>query len=626
MTKSWLSGGTRVFAAAAFVVSFAAAVLLFLFAVPQADDFYVAAMLRKSGMSALWWGLYTHSGGRWSYHILLETGLMCLDLTRSYVWLLLLPNACVVGGFYAFWRMLLGDATSRLHSWGLALALWVMTWASVPSPGETTYWYTGILIYQVSFAAAFLLMAGLTRLSFDRSRRIRRVLKVAGLCLLAIIATGMQEILSAILCFVLCVGTVFAFLIGSYRRAVWLIVTMAAIGGFLILVLAPGNATRSTEFPLRGEIEHTFLLAEREVAEHLAQWFSDPKLLAATLFLTMNERFLRLRPSWVLWPGIPWKWLVPVLWIAFTLCWFILLPWLTGYRLPVRVVAAAHITFLTGWVVTLFIWTRGIGAQTPTANDAARLVESLALVVLGCAMLCSGNTPKAMHDLLYRAPAWHRAWFARYEQLWEARQEGLGEVVLTPLPEQPALYSPQDAREDMHFYINTHMANYWGLKSVSVTPAALPTVRWHSLYDTQSKLAEVKKALAQGRIFVGEMGLLAVTEEGVKLHVQGTNQIHFLAVEIAPEKETFIRVYIDGAHKCLCYWARKSDLPGHAWAFSEDRRQSASEIQNGVLLFNMTQAPNWNGEVVRLMFGLMSLSKDNRVVLRKIEVGGNEVP
>jgi hypothetical protein len=110
-----------VLAVAAFAAVAALAVSLVFFALPQADDFVLAAAGREEGWIQYATGIYRGWSGRWSGHAIIAGVHSTVDLTHSYPLVIAGSLAIHLMGVYLLVRTTLGSGLSTRATFVLAI-------------------------------------------------------------------------------------------------------------------------------------------------------------------------------------------------------------------------------------------------------------------------------------------------------------------------------------------------------------------------------------------------------------------------------------------------------------------------------------------------------------------------
>jgi len=442
------------------------AAILFWYAHPLADDFARAYKGRVQGVVPATIHEYFTWTGRWA-----STGLnyfltSSFDLVRFYPLLLVINPALLAGSVYMLLRAAEVGATScqRLALTAAALALY---WVGMPHPGETIYWLTGSVDNLAGLALSLLLLAGLLRCR-ARTKRIS-VAASAGLSLLAVLATGFHELFGLLLCIVLAGGTLKAWLAREPRRWLWTICLIAALAGFLVVYVAPGNEARRAEFTDAANLGVALRLTVKQGTSNLVRWFFDIRLLTGTaLLLILAPRALtgRQQPRHGTARAVL---IVALTWITAVGAAFAGASWATGMNMQLRTLNGVYLIFLTGWFWLLVMLTRRFAGREEPLPVAPPLPRRVTVAIFVAAMFLTGNTWKALQDLHGAAPAYSEAMHDRWQSLNAARSRGEQDAVVEPLPGRPRSYisiSYFELREDPEHWENWSVAHYFGLHTV----------------------------------------------------------------------------------------------------------------------------------------------------------------
>ena len=130
------------------------------------------------------------------------------------------------------------------------------------------------------------------------------------------------------------------------RRWTWSLCLVAAVVGFLIVYMAPGNEARRSHFAQAGSVDTTLRLAARHGVPTVAQCVFDVRLISATVVLLMLQS---LNGSAGKVPRLS-KVLIVVLTANFTTAAALLGGyWAAGIELPDRTLGGIYMGFLVGW-------------------------------------------------------------------------------------------------------------------------------------------------------------------------------------------------------------------------------------------------------------------------------------
>jgi len=443
-----------------------AATLLW-YAHPWADDFARAYKGRTQGVLPATILEYFTWTGRWA-----STGLdyfltSSFNLVRHYPLLLMINPALLAGSLYLLlWAARVGAGRGqRLALTAAALALY---WAGMPHPGETIYWLTGGDNTLTGLSVSLLLLAGLLR--YPPPRRRGSVAVGAGLSLLAVLATGFHELFGLLLCIVLAGGVLRAWLARDPCRWVWAACLVAALVGFLVVYVAPGNAVRRADFPMAGKLGVALRLTVKQGIQDVVPWVLDIRLQMGTaLLLMLAPRALtghRLRrestPRDVM--------IVALTWLVALVAAYAAGSWAIGMNMPYRTLNGIYLVFLAGWFWVLVMLTRLFAGREDPLLIATPLMCRVAAILFVAAMLLMGNTWRALVDLQGAAPVYSKAMRDRWRSLEAARARGEQDVVVEPLPAHPQSYmSYFELSQDPGNWVNWSVAHYFGLRTLRLS-------------------------------------------------------------------------------------------------------------------------------------------------------------
>lgn len=445
----------------------AVAVTLFRYAHPLADDFARGYKGRVQGIVPSIINEYFTWTGRWAACGLSYFLTTSFDIVRFYPLLLTIIPAALTAAVYLLLQAS-GIGATRWQRAALTAAALAIYWAGLPDPGDNFYWLTGSVDNVAGLVVSLLLLAGL--IGFRARTPLLSVIAGIGLSLLAVLATGFHEVFGLILCVVFAGGTLQAWLAGDSRRWLWTVCLAAALIGFLIVYVAPGNGVRRAEFPLAANLGVTLQLTIKQSVSNIILWILDVRLLAATiLLLILAPRSLteHRRSSCVVTRDIV---IIALTWAAAIFAAFAAVSWAIGMKMAPRTLDGIYFIFLAGWFWVLVMVMRRFAERDEPLLIAAPLLRRIAVAMFVVAMLLTGNTWKALQDLRGAAPAYSAAMGARYRSLAAAAARGEQDATVEPLPQQPESFIKYfELREDPDYWENWSVAHYFGLNTVRMS-------------------------------------------------------------------------------------------------------------------------------------------------------------
>lgn len=467
------SVGRRLVLAALPLAGLAIFAALAAFAVPQADDFCYAAVVRSDGLIGGALAFYHDWTGRIAATLLImlpwaaadATGVDVVQVYRA-AGLALLALAAVPAALAArrLWPKAGPAATTAI-----AATLLYCLIANARSPRDLFYWLPGAVTYAVpGLLVAVLLVVLLTAAAEDRRVSLPAAV---GLCLLALTAAAGNEFTGAMIATV-AVASLWARRGGGPLQPVLHAgLLVAAAAGLLVQVLAPGTATRTAaatvaagtgDLPgalLWGPVYFTNYLVLRVDAPGVLGWL----LLAGLITVWHDRRHGRPHP-----PRPDLVWLPLAVFVAAGVAAFAAGYYGIGSMLPARAQNQVHL-------VGLFALTLATAAFVRSRHPALRAWRSrlpwatprrLAVVAV-VLILLSPQSIRAVYELIAEAPAYAAAQEGRFARLAAA---GNGPVAVAPLPARPRHLHMEDLRPDPAHWVNRCVADYYGIETVVVAP------------------------------------------------------------------------------------------------------------------------------------------------------------
>jgi hypothetical protein len=358
----------------------------------------------------------------------------------------------------------------RLALTAAALALY---WVGMPNPSETVYWMVGSTDNLTGLALSLLLLAGLLRC---QARVTPSGLAIGGgLSMLAVLIPGFHELFGLLLCIVLAGGTLKMWLARQdLRRWLWAACLAAALVGFLVVYVAPGNAVRRASFPLTGNVGQTLYLTVKQVTLYVIPWILDLRLLTGTaLLLMLAPRPLIGRQQSCSNMNVV---IVGLTWVTAFMIGFPAAAWATGIYMDYRTVNGIYLVFLTGWFWIIVMLVRQFAEREERLMVATPLMRHMVVALFAAAMLLTGNTWKALQDLPNAAPTYSKAMHERWRVLEAAHAGGEQDAVVEPLQkERPQSFIARnyfELREDPEHWENWCLAHAYGLRTVRLAGKA----------------------------------------------------------------------------------------------------------------------------------------------------------
>lgn len=446
------------------------------FSEPTIDDLNRATSAREIGLiESVQWE-YNNWSGRW-----LGVGISyavggAADLTKYYPLILLTYIFLLFAGLVSLLRFTVCGPFTWLSAIFCGFVGLAIYWNHAPAPGETFYWATGGLENHVSLAIIFASFTTFLRVtdSFAAASTKLTALKFILASTLSALISGFHELYACVWMTLAASAVLFSLAMGAHTRVTlfWCLITVAAIGGFLIVLLAPGNDVRISNFEDSKNIKLSLLLTLHQILMYLRPWMANPTQLAASFALLLAPTSLP-SPAWLRTHKTLFRIGVPLVGLALILGCFFAGGYSRGKPLGERPLNAVHLLFLVFWFATLLIWKWTLPTQDHHGSDELRqFAQRLALLLLSMFLVTSGHMATgAIADLRDRAIPYREVTLERYHLAKQAKVVGQVDLVVPPRTTRPGIFNEVDLNEDPTSAPNVAFARYFGLESVRVQQA-----------------------------------------------------------------------------------------------------------------------------------------------------------
>jgi hypothetical protein len=392
--------------------------ILSAFSSPAADDYCHAAGVLKFGfLRAQSYAFYDWSGRYFANLILGLTPITFDNLIGNFTGYKAVALIIIILTFaavFAFVAALLNSSASlgeKLVAAGLVTALFSN---NMPDVTEGYYWMPGSISYQLPNILTVFLFAAVIKA--QESSRIIRVSLLTLSAALVVAIVGSSETSMSVLLFAVGTVTLKVFRAGGRNRRQWLALFALAVICACIVIFAPGNAVRGSQFPDKHRLFFSLGMSLLQEVRFIGVWVSNPALILSTL-LFMPVAF-KLAPGNNLLKNL--LHLRPVssftLLLAFVFLGLFPPYWATGLLGQYRSVNTAYFFFLLGWFINVAIWVSYFREKrSGRGRDLPGYFYPAALLLVTAALLLTNNTKSALADLIY-----YRA--HRFDQAMRRRQ------------------------------------------------------------------------------------------------------------------------------------------------------------------------------------------------------------
>lgn len=440
---------------------------------PSSDDFCMASGVHEQGLIRHLWEHYFEWSGRYTSNALYAIYPVIFGLFQGYKFI---PAFVMLALFLATAFCL--SAVFRVRIYARAVWLYSLSFLSIfllgmMSPASGLYWMAGAFTYQ-SANILFLVFLGLMIRLADRQKGLQKSTGLlAALLLVAALAMGTNETSMLALTGVAFLGVVVHLRSGLTILKPWLMLLAVTLVCFAIVYFSPGNAIRAADFPLRHDLSRSISGSLSIGLKILWQWISNPVLIISSLLapfavatlLQLSDRRFTVSKTMTA-ALILFTFLMPVL-LQFP-AW-----WSMGGWPPARTVDAIYFLFLLGWYLSLgAVTVRYLNkgkwqAIVPPYKPAATLLLLLLVILFTAAVLESKAYQLAKTDLFHLARPYHEYLHQRYQQIEQAKADGLRQLVVADYQQAyPRSLFFNDIMRNPDHWRNVCYADYFGLEEI----------------------------------------------------------------------------------------------------------------------------------------------------------------
>lgn len=435
--------------------------LLGLFAHPAADDYWFANKVINQGFLQSQVSWYTEWTGRYSSTAFISSYLAVFGLIE-YFWVV--PVLLLLATLASFSALFLSLPASRVKpfeavSAGLILAALYIS--GVPSTSETFYWLAGGITYQLGNSLYLLLLVALNKLYYGSANTRKRAFLLASPLVLVI--AGMNETVMLLQSLTIMLALCLAFK-KPQQRHLFLSLLILSLLGAAVVITAPGNAIRSANFPLAGDLLFSVENSIIQAGTQVLSWSKAATLWLATL-IWLPVASARMRASGAGSLGARRSVTAVFIWLSLLAAMYFPAFWSMGAPPPTRTLSTTYTVFIVGWFMTLTL----IAASIPSGAAAfpAGAIRFVALA-LGGMLFATGNGTVARSDFAV-APTYSKQLKERYLLFAASKGAARSDIKVPALEYHPETIAIRfgDIGADREDWKNRNCADYFNLKSVS---------------------------------------------------------------------------------------------------------------------------------------------------------------
>jgi hypothetical protein len=407
----------------ALLLSIVPFLILTFFCHPAFDDFCNTANAIGRGFIEWQVDMYNNSFGRYFLTAILYFNPLVFGSFAGYKAFALLIILLTFVSIFSFVDALLNSSFSRVDKLIAASFLMALFCNQMPEVTEAYYFMSGAMVYQLPTIMSLFFFALVIR-ARDKSKRVKLLLWLLS-CILVVAIVGSSETSMLILALLVFAITITMWIAKSAQRWPWLVFLIVTIVCGAVVILAPGNAIRGSNFPGRHRFFYSLGMSLRQEFSFLLIWFSNFAFVLGTFFFIPVATKLADRI-----PGFKHLRVHPLIssLLLLLLVFLGLFPayWNMGMMAQHRTVTTAYFFFLIGWFINIVIWMDHLKRKRGfTPAKLPDYVYVIGVPLLLCTLLFTNNTKVAIADLVRgRAYRYDQAIKKRYVQFEQCAREG----------------------------------------------------------------------------------------------------------------------------------------------------------------------------------------------------------
>lgn len=452
--------------------------LLAFFAYPSSDDYHLFMIMQSSEAPNYMVFMYQSWSGRFAGNLLAYLNPVNYRAIHLYFLLPLTGLSLMLLAIRHLLGTIMQKHLPRKYLWLYSMLAFAWLIYLLPSPSNLFYWGTGVIYYALPLAAALLSISLFIR---REGREKKEFHTTTLLSLLFFVITGINELIGISLLLLLVAWV--AYSIGVIRQNFqprYAVYFLSIIGSLLLVVAAPGNATRMAAFQ---DVMNPFfgLYSGTKSVVFLMGWLLlHPAFLLSLILLPALRKMFVFPPalfpfssSTPFYAAFLLSLLIPFV-LFFTICF------MQGTLPPLRVFNLAAVFFagvaLLLWMA-LFTWieSRKGMAALPAIWKRMLLILTIFLLMVDFNISLDKRIPvfksglsNAWYDLIFEANDFRQSALEREKQIQKAKANGKRTLILNPLPVQPSTLFTGDLQKDAAHWTNCLYASYHDLDSVQI--------------------------------------------------------------------------------------------------------------------------------------------------------------
>ena len=433
------------------------------FTFPQADDFGYAELALNYSWLGEFTRLYTEWSGRYTSIIMGFLSPLAFGKSALYSSSIFMLLCLFVFSSFLLFKTLTYQFKSNAFALVCSLLFSAVYLNLLPSPGESIYWYSGIITYVIptAFLSISVYFWGLL---YQRKSK----LSIIPASLFLLLSLGGNEILSTC---VLLISLLMLWVLkttshpkfSSFSRLFILILI-----GFGIMMVAPGNLIRKQMFDNQTSLMNQLLMTDLQLFRFGFAWLSNVSTWILFTFAIFIGQFAKQKEYSIrVLNSIPALFFI-LLPIAFLYISIFPAYFTMGILGQQRTLAPGLFLFLI-WII-LYGVRMGYNSQflSLLVGIFGKYLKFISLIFVGV-MVFSGNNKVIMNDLFAnRFESYFQQNLDRSKQIKEAVESKQNTVSLVSFKNTPKSFIIMDLKSDSSHWINQNWARYHGFKKVKV--------------------------------------------------------------------------------------------------------------------------------------------------------------
>jgi len=441
---------------------------LIAFAHPVADDLAFAAAANVEGFWPALRIQYFSWNGRFASDVLALLNPIQTGSVLAYRLTLLALFLLTFAALYALVRVATRPALTRRESLACALALGGVYISQTPALGETFYWFTGAVVYQVACIAGALQIASFLEATDGEVSVTRRRLYAVLAAVLIVFVVGLNEVAMLMMVIFYAVAAAWSWRDGraAVTRIAFLMLAVG-LGASMLVIGSPGNAMRQAMYPAHLSVVRSVGGTVLQTVRFGVWWAASGTLVLATiLYLPFAERVAAARVGL---SRLGDRYGVALIALPLAAIPLSVFPayWATG-------ILGQHRTVSVGFFAFLMLWFACVTAMVGSSAGGSSILRRRGLkpaiaVVFVAAIGLGGNGYTIAADFLYHRPQQFSAEMKARAATLDACRAAPDRACRVP----PSVNAPEsifflDVSPDSTYWINEAYARFYGLRQVQL--------------------------------------------------------------------------------------------------------------------------------------------------------------